>query len=105
MAAKKGKAPSLHLRLETTYRCDYNALDIFVKEVTGHDFSSWETEEWSRDSYNRFVVNGELDKHDKKVWENFKKSGKNELYTLRAILNGLANEGRIQTGIYLIDTF
>ena len=107
MAAKKTakkEQPRLSLRLETIYRCDYNALDQFVKTVTGHEFESWATEEWASNSFNRYVVNGEMEKWDSVNWDHFKKTGESGSHTLRAILNGLAHEGHIQTGIYLFDT-
>lgn len=101
--AKKEK-PRLSLRLESVMRCDYNTLDLFIEKVTGHAFESWSVEEWDRDSYNRYVVNSDMEKWDSVNWEHFKKTGESGSHTLRAILNGLAHEGYIQTGIYLFDT-
>lgn len=86
-------------------RCDADTLDQFIKKVTGHKYESAESEDWSRNSFHRYVVNGELEAQDAAQWSHFKKTGKYKSYALRSILNGLAHEGYIQTGLYLFDTF
>ena len=98
-------APRLSLRLESVMRCDYNTLDLFIQKVTGHEFESWAVEEWQRNTYNRYVVTTDMEKWDKVNWDHFKKTGESGSHTLRAILNGLAHDGHIQSGIYLFDTF
>jgi hypothetical protein len=98
-------APRLALRLESVMRCDYHTLDQFIENVTGHKYESASSEEWARNGFHRYAVNGEMEGQDAANWKHFKKTGKYKNYTLRAILNGLASEGYLQTGLYLFDTF
>jgi len=105
MGTKKKPIISLPLRMETVLRCDYNTLDQFIKKVTGKTYESWAAEEWNRNSYNRYHVSGDMETWDMVNWKEFKRTGKYTTHSLRAILNGLASEGHIQTGIYLFDTF
>ena len=91
--------------MEMVLSCDYHTLDQFIKKVTGHEYESWAAEEWGRNTHNRYHVSGDMDTWDKVNWQAFKKTGEYTNHSLRAILNGLAHEGHIQTGIYLFDTF
>ena len=105
MGTKKKPIVSLSLRMETVLRCDYYTLDEFIKKVTGKTYSCHNAERSNRNSVNRYQVSGDMETWDKVNWQRFKKTGEYTDHSLRAILNGLASEGYIQTGIYLFDTF
>lgn len=92
----------LKMLSETVHVVDCFDLDDFIGKVTGHAFECCACEEWGNDSDHTFHVDREIDKHDKKAWSEFKKTGGYNTYALRSILQGLCNEDHIPAGKYLI---
>ena len=87
---------------ETVFKVDSYDLEAFIKEATGHEYETVYNEEWSNDSQHRFILDGKMNQWEKNDWETFKSTGKQELYHLRTILNGLCSEKQIEAGTYLI---
>ena len=94
--------PVLRCEVETISSVEYHELDTFIEAVTGHHYDCVCNEEWSNDSQHRFYVDGKLSDYDQKDWDKFKKTGEEETYSLRNILNGLVADGHLAAGIYVI---
>lgn len=96
--------PKLVLRCETetVHKVDVNDLETFIQAVTGHTYECVPNEEWGNDSQHRFNVDGKMQDYQKEDWESFKKTGKEESFNLRCILEGLVADGHLAAGTYLI---
>lgn len=105
MTRSKGKSiPLLKCTVETINNVEVNDLEDFIKEVTGHGYECIPNQEWSNDSNHRFMIDGELDEHDRSNWEAFKRGeASNCNFILHAILTGLCADGHIQPGTYLVN--
>lgn len=101
-APKKKLQPKLKCERETILSTEYHELERFIKECTGHDINVVAMEEWGNDSQHRFHVDGKLNDYDREQWENFKKTGSEESFCLRYILDGLCSEGKLEKATYLV---
>ena len=94
--------PVLRCETETIHKVEYHELDSFIQAVTGHYFECVPNEEWGNDSQHRFDVDGDLSEYDQKEWDKFKKTGEQQLFGLRTVLDGLVKDGHLTAGVYLI---
>ncbi len=94
--------PVLRVSTVTIHTVDVYDLEAFIKAVTGHTYECVPNEEWGNDSQHRFEVDGEMPDYQQKDWENFKRTGKQESFRLRSILEGLVKDGHLAAGNYLI---
>jgi hypothetical protein len=108
MAAKKKAVtmskpkPVLRCETETIHKVDVYDLETFIQAVTGHTYECVANQEWSNDSQHRFSVDGKMLDYEVEVWEKFKRTGVEESYILRNILEGLVMDGHVPSGTYLI---
>jgi hypothetical protein len=94
--------PVLRCETVTVQTVDVYDLETFIHAVTGHSYECVPCEEWGNDSQHRFEVDGKMADYQQKTWDKFKKTGDNETFSLRAIMEGLVKDGHIQAGTYII---
>ena len=97
----------LKMKTKTYYEVDYNDLEEFIRTVTGHDYEIVCNEESSNDSSKTYSVTGFKSDYEKQYklpnWVEFKNTGRNKIFMLGTILNGLAEDGHIPMGEYIVD--
>lgn len=94
---------NLKCKTETVHSVNYNNLEQFIKQTTGHEYEILPNEEWNNDTQHRFLIDGKMLDFHQKDWEAFKSTGEQDPFRLRNIMNGLCADGHLLPGIYVIN--
>lgn len=98
-----GKQPQLKSEIVTYLQVKVQDLDNFLKKTFGKKVadSVMIAENWRNDTSHTYEIDGQPDSIDLEEYQLFKQTG--EWPGVVSVLQGLAEEGKIQTGDYLIE--
>lgn len=96
----------LKMETKTYHKVEYYDLEEYIQVVVGQEYEILPNEECSNDTSKNYSITGFESDYDKKFklpdWEKFKQTGEGG-YLLNTILNGLAEDGHIPKGEYIIN--
>ncbi len=93
-------SPKLNAHVVTLFKVSYHDLERFIQEATGRTISVPAEMEWSNGEDHEVTIDRNADDADD--YEDFL-AGRRTNYALFAIMDGLARDGLLAKGKYLIE--